>query len=47
MRPAIVGGDAPEAPFPAYLRGTVEAGFGRGSKQLNWPHSEPANAHTH
>ena len=37
MRPAIVGGDAPEAPFPAYLRGTVEAGFGRGSKQLNCP----------
>ncbi|WFD03689.1 riboflavin kinase [Malassezia obtusa] len=36
-RPAICGGDTPEPPFPVYLRGIVEHGFGRGSKQLNCP----------
>lgn len=27
--------EPPHAPFPVYLRGAVEHGFGRGSKQLN------------
>lgn len=34
-RPSVCGGDEPQAPFPVYLRGSVEHGFGRGSKQLN------------
>lgn len=36
-RPAICGAATPEAPFPVYLQGTVEHGFGRGSKDLNCP----------
>ena len=31
----ICGEDTPKAPYPVYLRGTVEHGYGRGSKQLN------------
>lgn len=34
-RPSVCGGDEPQVPFPVYLRGNVERGFGRGSKQLN------------
>lgn len=36
-RPAVCGAETVEAPFPVYLRGVVEHGFGRGSKQLNCP----------
>ena len=34
-RPLVCGPDAVDAPFPCYLSGKVEHGFGRGSKQLN------------
>ena len=36
-RADIVGSDKPEAPYPIYLRGTVEEGFGRGGKDLGCP----------
>ncbi|KAF9816290.1 hypothetical protein IEO21_04155 [Rhodonia placenta] len=36
-RPAIVGPDAPEPPFPIVLSGTVQRGFGRGGKDLGCP----------
>ncbi|PWN46724.1 hypothetical protein IE53DRAFT_372086, partial [Violaceomyces palustris] len=36
-RPEICGGHAPERPYPIYLRGDVEKGFGRGSKDLGCP----------
>lgn len=36
-RPEIVGPDEPEAPFPIYLLGTVQKGFGRGGKDLGCP----------
>ncbi|CCU98497.1 unnamed protein product [Malassezia sympodialis ATCC 42132] len=34
-RPLVCGGDEPAPPFPTFLCGIVEHGFGRGSKQLN------------
>lgn len=38
QRPTIVGPDAgPEKPFPIYLQGTVQRGFGRGGKDLGCP----------
>lgn len=37
-RPDIVGSEAPESPpYPIYLLGTVEKGFGRGGKDLGCP----------
>ncbi|WFC97438.1 riboflavin kinase [Malassezia yamatoensis] len=36
-RPLICGSETPQPPFPVYLQGQVEHGFGRGSKQLNCP----------
>lgn len=36
-RPLIVGSDEPESPYPIYLEGWVERGFGRGSKELGCP----------
>ncbi|KAI5117499.1 hypothetical protein M0805_009668 [Coniferiporia weirii] len=36
-RPAIVGPDVPEQPFPFALRGAVQKGFGRGGKDLGCP----------
>lgn len=36
-RPSICGPHAPERPYPIYLRGQVEKGFGRGSKDLGCP----------
>ncbi|KAM0752959.1 riboflavin kinase [Meredithblackwellia eburnea MCA 4105] len=36
-RPLIVGPDHPEQPYPVYLQGWVERGFGRGSKDLGCP----------
>lgn len=36
-RPAVCGGETPAAPYPVYLQGIVEHGFGRGSKDLNCP----------
>ncbi|PWZ00419.1 riboflavin kinase [Testicularia cyperi] len=36
-RPEICGPHAPERPYPIYLRGEVEKGFGRGSKDLGCP----------
>ncbi|KAL4075760.1 hypothetical protein V8B97DRAFT_1926444 [Scleroderma yunnanense] len=36
-RPSIVGPDTPEPPFPVLLEGTVQHGFGRGSKDLGCP----------
>lgn len=36
-RPLIVGPDSPESPYPIYLEGWVERGFGRGSKELGCP----------
>lgn len=37
QRPHIVGGDAPETPFPILLSGSVQRGFGRGGKDLGCP----------
>ncbi|KAG8885183.1 riboflavin kinase [Tulasnella sp. 331] len=36
-RPDIVGPDAPESPFPIYMTGVVQKGFGRGGKDLGCP----------
>ncbi|CCF50903.1 hypothetical protein NDA11_003429 [Ustilago hordei] len=36
-RPEVCGPHAPERPYPIYLRGKVEKGFGRGSKDLGCP----------
>jgi riboflavin kinase len=36
-RPEIVGGDSPEPPFPVFMSGRVQRGFGRGSKDLGCP----------
>ncbi|KAJ7095158.1 riboflavin kinase [Mycena belliarum] len=36
-RPQVVGPDCPEPPFPILLAGPVQAGFGRGSKELGCP----------
>ena len=36
-RPDIVGPDTPEDPYPIQLEGTVQHGFGRGSKDLGCP----------
>lgn len=36
-RPEICGSYAPERPYPIYLRGVVEHGFGRGGKDLGCP----------
>ncbi|KDN53156.1 hypothetical protein K437DRAFT_117697 [Tilletiaria anomala UBC 951] len=36
-RPSICGSDAPERPYPIYLHGDVERGFGRGGKDLGCP----------
>jgi len=36
-RPNIVGPDTPEDPYPIQLGGTVQHGFGRGSKDLGCP----------
>ncbi|KAH9894727.1 riboflavin kinase, partial [Epithele typhae] len=36
-RPAIVGPEVPQAPFPILLSGPVQHGFGRGGKDLGCP----------
>ncbi|KAF6762564.1 riboflavin kinase [Ephemerocybe angulata] len=36
-RPSIVGPDTPESPFPIFLAGKVQYGFGRGGKDLGCP----------
>lgn len=36
-RPEIVGPESPEAPFPIYMSGAVQKGFGRGGKDLGCP----------
>ncbi|RKP36639.1 riboflavin kinase [Dimargaris cristalligena] len=36
-RPLVVGGERIDNPFPVFLRGPVEHGFGRGSKELGIP----------
>ncbi|PKI83603.1 riboflavin kinase [Malassezia vespertilionis] len=36
-RPDVCGPAVPEAPYPVYLDGLVEHGFGRGGKKLNTP----------
>ncbi|CAO1617500.1 unnamed protein product [Sympodiomycopsis kandeliae] len=37
-RPSVVGSDSgPSSPFPIYLEGTVQRGFGRGGKDLGCP----------
>ena len=36
-RPDIVGTEIPENPFPIYLSGKVQKGFGRGGKDLGCP----------
>jgi len=36
-RPQIVGPESPEAPFPIFLHGPVQRGFGRGGKDLGCP----------
>jgi hypothetical protein len=39
-RPEVCGSYAPERPYPIYLRGVVERGFGRGGKDLGCPTGE-------
>jgi len=36
-RPQVVGAETPQKPFPIYLSGAVQKGFGRGSKDLGCP----------
>ncbi|KAG9045020.1 riboflavin kinase [Tulasnella sp. UAMH 9824] len=36
-RPEIVGPESPEPPFPIYMSGAVQKGFGRGGKDLGCP----------
>jgi hypothetical protein len=40
LRPEICGSEGPERPYPIYLRGLVERGFGRGGKDLGCPTGE-------
>lgn len=40
QRPMVCGSYAPERPYPIYLRGIVERGFGRGGKELGCPTGE-------
>ncbi|KAI8815178.1 hypothetical protein BJ742DRAFT_670958 [Cladochytrium replicatum] len=37
VRADICGPDAPQSPYPVYLKGEVSKGFGRGSKELGIP----------
>ncbi|KAH8106263.1 riboflavin kinase [Cristinia sonorae] len=37
LRPDIVGPEIPGSPFPIYLSGDVQRGFGRGGKDLGCP----------
>jgi len=37
QRPDIVGDESPAPPYPIFLAGTVQKGFGRGSKELGCP----------
>lgn len=36
-RPQMVGADSPQSPYPVYMKGPVQKGFGRGSKDLGCP----------
>ena len=36
-RPDVVGAEIPGNPFPIYLSGKVQKGFGRGDKDLGCP----------
>jgi len=36
-RPQVVGAETPQKPFPIYLSGAVQKGFGRGGKDLGCP----------
>ena len=36
-RPLVVGPSSPAPPYPVYLEGKVQKGFGRGSKELGCP----------
>jgi hypothetical protein len=40
-RPMIVGGDAPESPYPIHLEGAITHGFGRGARFLGIPTGTP------
>ncbi|KLO12846.1 riboflavin kinase [Schizopora paradoxa] len=37
VRPEITGPDTPEAPYPIFLEGATQVGFGRGGKELGCP----------
>ncbi len=39
-RPSIVGPETVEPPFPIFLSGAVQKGFGRGGKDLGCPTGE-------
>ena len=45
-RPQIVGAETPQEPFPIYLSGAVQKGFGRGGKDLGCPTGEPPSRTT-
>jgi riboflavin kinase len=40
LRPEIVGPETVEPPFPIFLTGAVQRGFGRGGKDLGCPTGE-------
>ena len=42
IRPGIAGPDTVEPPFPIFLSGAVQKGFGRGGKDLGCPTGEPS-----
>lgn len=46
-RPPIVGPDSPTQPFPIYLSGAVQRGFGRGGKDLGCPTGELSESMNH
>lgn len=41
-RPQVVGAETPQNPFPIYLSGAVQKGFGRGGKDLGCPTGQSA-----
>jgi riboflavin kinase len=46
-RPQVVGTETPQTPFPIYLSGAVQKGFGRGGKDLGCPTGHHNRAYTH
>ena len=46
-RPELVGPDVPESPYPIFLSGAVQRGFGRGGKELGVPTGKATSRSDH